>query len=295
MIRLDQMVISPDEFPDNTPRYRSIPIMRGIQYEIHWNYESMDELITVLMLAGHIHDCGSSVSLRMPYVPNARMDRVHGFSEIFTLRHFCRLINDAQFVSVHILDPHSHVTPALLDRVVVHTPEDHINHALSLIMEKERARPFVVYPDEGASKRYSLDIVDAAFGIKKRNWDTGKIEGLVLNGRIPPNRPALIVDDICSYGGTFVCAAKELRKVGVENIYLYVTHCEENIFAGEVFSCGLIKKVFTTDSIMTPDIYSEHAPSALDPEALQIFKLHDVSQRDMSPLISAIFGGGNSK
>lgn len=225
----------------------------------------MEELISILMLAGHIHDCGSSVSLFMPYVPNARMDRVHGFSEIFTLRHFCRLINDANFTSVHILDPHSHVTSALLDRVVVHTPEEHINHALSLIMEAERARPFVVFPDEGAGKRYALDALDVVSGIKKRNWDTGRIEGLILNGRVPPNRPALIVDDICSYGGTFVRAAKELEKAGVKNIYLYVTHCEHNIFSGEIFPSGLIKKVFTTDSIMLQ--------SEISSDSLQIFRL----------------------
>ena len=58
-----------------------------------------------------------------------------------------------------------------------------------------------------------------------------------------------IRDDICSYGGTFVTAAKELRKRGVEEIVLFVSHCENNILKGEVFD--YVDRVFTTDSIFT--------------------------------------------
>lgn len=250
MILFDGNKISPNEFPDKTPLFPSIEVKRSACYRIRWYYESMDELITLMMLAAHIYDNGASATLYMPYVPNARMDRVHSSSEVFTLRHFCNIINALSFESVHILDPHSHVTPALIDRVVVHSPEAYIRHALSLIIEKHRSRPFVVYPDDGAAKRYSLDVCDTVYGVKKRDWDTGSIEGLMLNGRIPENRPALIVDDICSYGGTFARTSKELKKAGVEHIYLYITHCEKHIYEGELIRDHLVDGVFTTNSIL---------------------------------------------
>ena len=59
----------------------------------------------------------------------------------------------------------------------------------------------------------------------------------------------LIVDDICSKGGTFYHSAKKLKELGAKNIYLYVSHCENTILEGDLLTSGLIEKVFTTDSI----------------------------------------------
>ena len=61
----------------------------------------------------------------------------------------------------------------------------------------------------------------------------------------------LIVDDICSYGGTFLHSAKKLKEFGANKIYLYVSHCENSILKGQLMSSGLIERVFTTNSIFT--------------------------------------------
>ena len=63
----------------------------------------------------------------------------------------------------------------------------------------------------------------------------------------------LIIDDICSKGGTFYYAAKELKEAGAANIYLYVTHCENTIHEGELLNSDLIKHIYTTDSILTKE------------------------------------------
>jgi ribose-phosphate pyrophosphokinase len=60
----------------------------------------------------------------------------------------------------------------------------------------------------------------------------------------------LIIDDICSRGGTFYFSAKKLKELGAKEVYLYVTHCENTIFEGEIFTSGLIEKVYTTNSIL---------------------------------------------
>ena len=59
------------------------------------------------------------------------------------------------------------------------------------------------------------------------------------------------MDDISSRGGTFYFSAKKLKELGAKEIYLYISHCENTILEGEVLSSGLIKKVFTTNSIFT--------------------------------------------
>ena len=80
------------------------------------------------------------------------------------------------------------------------------------------------------------------------------IEGLELIGNIPSeNYNVLIIDDICSRGGTFLHSAKKLKECGAWDIYLYVTHCENTILDGELINSGLIKKIFTTDSIYTSE------------------------------------------
>ena len=61
----------------------------------------------------------------------------------------------------------------------------------------------------------------------------------------------LIVDDICSRGGTFYHSAKKLKELGANKIYLYISHCENTILEGDLLTSGLIEKVFTTNSIFT--------------------------------------------
>ena len=92
-----------------------------------------------------------------------------------------------------------------------------------------------------------------AFGIKRRNWETGKIEGLDVAGCVDKIKGSniLIVDDICSRGGTFYHSAKKLKELGANKIYLYVTHCENTILEGDLLNSGLIERVFTTNSIFT--------------------------------------------
>ena len=97
-----------------------------------------------------------------------------------------------------------------------------------------------------------------AFGMKKRRWEDGKILGLdIMNPENVKDKNILIVDDICSRGGTFYHAAKALKEAGAKHIYLYVSHCEETIFKGEIFSSGLIDHVYTTQSIFKPEWQNE--------------------------------------
>jgi ribose-phosphate pyrophosphokinase len=108
------------------------------------------------------------------------------------------------------------------------------------------------YPDEGAMKRYSSESeLPYAFGMKKRDWKTGKIEGLdIINIDNIVGKDVLIVDDICSRGGTFYHSAKALKAAGAKSVSLYVTHCEETITLGEMAaSDGLVDHVYTTRSI----------------------------------------------
>lgn len=263
MIFIGEHIIETKHFPDGTPLIKLDPMdiqsdfaSNGGMTIINWFYESMDELFTLQCLVGHLRDnCFETICLYMPYLPNARQDRVKNEEDVFTLKYFCQIINSLNFKWVHILDAHSSVGPALIDRVINESPRSILLNVFTKlnIVEKINMDNFVVfYPDQGAMKRYS-DLFDTpcAFGIKNRIWEEGKIDSLeVITSESLEGKDILIIDDICSFGGTFYRSAKKLKELGANKIYLYITHCEDNILKGELFKSDLIEKVYTTNSIL---------------------------------------------
>ncbi|MBQ3080744.1 MAG: ribose-phosphate pyrophosphokinase [Clostridia bacterium] len=254
MLKLNGEIITISSFPDGTMLIKQNPPEDGYA-KIEWYYECDRETLALIYLANHLKANGvETIDLFMPYIPNARQDRVKTKEDVFTLKYFAGLINSLPFHKVTVLDPHSSVSEALIDRIEILRPAPYIEYALLAIEQAEGEKPSAFYPDEGASKRYSGQIpLPYAFGIKKRDWKTGQILGLDASGDTDAinGKNVLIIDDICSRGGTFFHSARKLHELGAKNIYLYVTHCENTIFEGEVLTCGLIKKVFTTESLQT--------------------------------------------
>ena len=195
-----------------------------------------------------------NIHLYMPYIPNARQDRVKTSEDVFTLKYFAGVINSLGFKSVRVLDPHSSVSEAFIDNIIIEKPTKLIEDVIEKITKIEGEAPSMFYPDEGAGKRYSGMIpLPYASGIKKRDWATGQIKGLDVAGDVDniEGKNILIVDDICSKGGTFYFSAKKLKELGAKNIYLHITHCENTIFEGDILTSGLITKIYTTNSILT--------------------------------------------
>ena len=254
MIKLNNKEVVLGSFPDGSMLIKQeVPCLDKIT--LSWFYENDRELVALIYLTNHIKSQGNeNIHLYMPYIPNARQDRVKTGEDVFTLKYFASVINSLDFKTVTVLDPHSNVSEALINNVRVQKPKSFIEAAIKKIEAEEGEMPSMFYPDEGAGKRYSGMIpLPYAFGIKKRDWKTGNILGLDVVGdsETIKGKNVLIVDDICSKGGTFRYSAQKLKELGAENIYLHITHCENTIFEGELLTGGLVKKVFTTNSILT--------------------------------------------
>lgn len=256
MISINNVEVVVKRFPDGT---QNIHIDKSIlsfdqnrRNIVTWNYESDEEMATLLYVTewlGEFKDI-----LYMPYIPNARMDRVKNDDEVFTLKYFCKFINLLEYRQVLVLDPHSDVSVALLNNATSILPDYFISKTIGKIKDDNLV---IFYPDNGASKRYSGMVEKPyCYGIKNRDWRTGNILGLdvITNGIDLKDKNVLIIDDICSKGGTFYHSALKLKECGVNKIYLYITHCENTIINGELLkNNGLIEKVFTTDSIYSLD------------------------------------------
>ncbi len=260
MVKANHYEIS--SFPDGTPLIKKDlhAQLTNDVIDIVWTFESMAELPTVTMIAKDAKDRGAHTQLFMPYIPNARMDRAYHDEDVFTLKWFADEINKCGFSRVCVFDPHSDVAPALIDKIEVHTPIREISEII------ENTDPDVIYfPDAGAMKRYESIVHEALnragcnayiiHGDKKRDWKTGKILGLDIIGEVKSGEKVLMIDDICSYGGTMYYSAKKLKELGSGDIDMYVSHCENSILDPErahLFDDpNLIHTIFTTNSIFT--------------------------------------------
>ena len=229
--------------------------------------QSADSLVKLLLTAElieRLHQDGRR-TLVVPYFPYARQDRVMQPCEAFSLKVIARLINGLGFDRVITCDPHSDVTAALVDRVEVVSQLDlfRTHEGIGRIVHSGIT---IVSPDAGATKKafavaqhFRLPLLTAS---KVRDVKTGEITRTELHDPSSiAGRNALIVDDICDGGRTFIELAKVLREAGSVKVYLYVTH---GIFSQGlgVFE-GMIDGIFTTDTFVSPYV-GEDNPVPLD-------------------------------
>jgi len=280
MIFINGYQIDVKHFPDGTQClmdcdsvvYTSIPsVWKYIQ--VGWRYESDEELVTLIYLVNHIRQYRKDVELClfMPYIPNARMDRVKSNTEVFTLKYFCNIINSLNFDKVFVLDPHSDVSVALLNNVEIFTPDDYIAKVIQTIKDNNHIEGdeelMIYFPDAGAYKRYKdmecLNPYEKIYGQKVRDWKTGKIKGLEIvdkdGNKIEQSFEdvcILMIDDIISFGGTMYYSALKLYEFKPYRIYAYATHVEPKSLWNEekgtfkaALQDGIVKTLYTTDSI----------------------------------------------
>lgn len=212
-------------------------------------------------------------------MPYSRMDRTENEGTTFSLDIMTTLLtqNLRAISKVFILDPHSEVTlkqlnqKSNLDYNFAKEFEclDHWSDETTQIYSFAKnvidytkvniKNAWVVFPDKGAAKRYNAnDYPNVIVCEKVRDFATGQIQDIKAHiekqtSTPDEHAPIIIIDDLCSYGGTFVGAIKAIENdLGItsKNNWLIVTHAEEAITQGKVPEA--FQKVFSTDSIATP-------------------------------------------
>lgn len=276
MIKVNDTVIDIQHFSDGSQKLVGIHIperLKGDKYtslfEIVWKYENESELVTLIYIVNYIRDIyvrNNYITLQMLWAPNARMDRVESENDVFTLKYFSQIINSLKFNKVIVLDPHSRVTNALIDRVKVVPAEHFIQKAIEEIttkytFEKDFNDYLVCFPDNGAFERYSnlkcFDGFTKIFGKKHRDWETGKIVKLDLNvdEDVVRGKNVFIVDDMISSGETLYQFIQKLKSYGALQVYIYCSHLENRIMTEpennlrQLLDAGGIRCIFTTDSL----------------------------------------------
>jgi ribose-phosphate pyrophosphokinase len=173
-------------------------------------------------------------------------------------------------------EAHSNVSLALLDRL------ENTNYSVNLAkkcMEDinfNKETDYIVFPDDGSKKRYSHEFEGCKILTceKHRDFLTGKITSLKINEVIADlDFKAIIVDDLCSFGGTFMMASNTLKELGAEEIYLCVTHSVDGLFLGNIFKTSYIDKVYTTNSIFDLNRISDNPDTTVLSDRINVTKL----------------------
>lgn len=150
MILINGQEVTINKFPDETLRLNpNVEFILNQTATICWHFESNEEMIAVMFLANHVRRIGADrVNLVMPYIPNARQDRVKNDTDVFTLKYFAEFINNLHFNKVVVLDPHSSVSEALINNIEVESPKPYIEKVIEEIKKEINDETLIAfYPD----------------------------------------------------------------------------------------------------------------------------------------------------
>lgn len=216
------------------------------------------ELILIKNALSHINQAVKlgmiKYYLSMDYVPFARQDRVCSLGDAFSLKAFSEHLNLLSFDLVFIADPHSDVTPALINNCAVSTVLDIFTRNTEVIEQYSH----LVSPDAGAYKKtqslgkeFNKEVIPC---LKTRDTATGRLSNtiVVTEGLQEEVKRLLVVDDICDYGRTFLNLGGRLKELYPNvPIDLYITH---GIFAKGVEELNKYFDKIYCYNLMNPDV-----------------------------------------
>lgn len=221
---------------------------------ITMKFEDNRDITNMIMAAAWIRDElgeDTPIILDMPYVPYSAMDREIN-DQIFSLKLFGKEIEKLGFKKVIVLDPHN---KEVLEQYVSNVVYVDINTYTSRVIDDFKP-DFIFFPDKGAMIKYPCIVdtkdIPVIHGNKQRNLSNrGALATyeVITDGHDITGKRVLIIDDICRKGGTFVWGGGELKKLGVAEIALYVSHCEACIFDGKLLDADSpVSVIYTNDS-----------------------------------------------
>ena len=229
-----------------------------------WNYETDASIFELLLFDEVMTKLKHHYKLVIGYMPYSRMDRTNEKNTAFSLKVLTQLLSEqtSALKEIFVLDPHSPETLAKFKEFGMKVQE--IDYSLADEVMKfanvNLDETWIVFPDKGAANRYGYyKYPNVIICEKTRNFATGVIEDVkvethsktFITKEMNPN--LIVIDDLCSYGGTFVKVLEAIEKhpdINFDEAWLIVTHAEKAMEAGKVLE--KYDKVFCTDSISVP-------------------------------------------
>ena len=208
---------------------------------LYWAYEDNEDFLKLALIQG----AATYNNLIIGYLPYSRMDRENeNYEETLTSSiHLIESIHRNTSVNYKVIEPHSRFGMQF----------DPLYTSVELFNEvfKQEKSAAVVLPDAGAHRRYSNITEGRPFVLfdKQRDFKTGEITSIDLyHNESEWQKTAIIIDDLCSRGGTFLGVAKKLKQIGFEKVILVVTHLEQNALNG-ICNSNLVDEIHAIDTL----------------------------------------------
>lgn len=249
--------------------------------EINWHFNGNDELLKLGILVSALEPHVYKINVNGGYLPYSRMDRYEkGKYNPFSLRTFINMLPIPADANVSITYSYSDVhNVPVAEELFVMRAHDNVNFSFLIsgvnIIYQAKAylakfeKALVVLPDKGSLTRYShfIDdgkmpingVVDAevAMGYKKRDFDTHEITDFGIT-KLTDNSPIdreyvesfdkiIIIDDVVSYGNTFINLIDYLGNLGANTIDLFSGNVEDALWRGDLLGNKYLGKVYTTN------------------------------------------------
>lgn len=251
--------------------------------QINWHFNGNDELVKLGILISALEPHVNDIFVNGGYLPYSRMDRYEKDKyNPFSLQAFINMLPVPVDTNVTITYAYSDVhNVAVADQLFALREYDTENFdymisGVNIIFQvKSHLGNFdntlVVLPDKGSLTRYNnlidegkmpnngLNSSEVAIGYKKRDFDTHKITDFGIT-KLSDNSPIdedyirsfdkiVIVDDVVSYGNTFINLLDYLGKLGAKDIDLFTGNVEDALWRGDLLSNNYLGKVYTTSNL----------------------------------------------
>mgnify|MGYP000510319196 CR=1 FL=1 len=249
-----------------------------------WNYETDASIFELLLFDEVMVKLKHNYKLVIGYMPYSRMDRTDERNTAFSLKVLIQLLSEqtSALKEVFVLDPHSPETLSKFKEYGMKAQE--IDYSLADEVMKfanvNLDETWIVFPDSGAANRYDYyKYPNVIICEKIRNFATGVIESVNVETRSKSSiakemmLKLIVIDDLCSYGGTFVKALEAIEKhpdINFDEAWLVVTHAEKALEEGKVLE--KYDKVFCTDSISVPAESKDMTTTEFTEDATVYFK-----------------------
>lgn len=199
-----------------------------------------------------------SITVVLPYFAYARQDRQSKPGTPITAKLIADLLSTAGANRLIAMDLHSEQIEGFFDipvqHILSHKAIIPVLHTLNL------EDPVIVAPDKGALKyasKYASELNTSLATIEKERKNPFDVEMRLFVGNVK-GKTAILVDDMCSTGGTLVQAAKACAELGAKRIIAISAHGLFSANALEKIEKSPIELFITTNSIPCSENVQTH-------------------------------------
>ena len=246
-------------FPDGEKRIRildkvldeDVYVVQSTSKPTDENYMELFFIIDGLKRSG-----AKSITAIVPYFGYQRQDHQFREGEAVSVKVIAEILEKLGISKLIALDLHSIKIEKAFNIPVCHLSA--LSIFAKFIKEKkwDKNSATLVSPDMGGIRRIKilskmLGNMPYAVIEKNRDLNSGKVSADKIQGQV--GKKAIIVDDMISSGGTIVTAAELLKKNGVKDLVVFVTHPVLSEKAPKILQESVVNSVYVTDTIFVPE------------------------------------------